>query len=200
MAALLASGFADPVFDSQKAFRAVMRAMARPGSVERVSSDLVPPAPLTVAATAVCLALADFETPLWLSPSLASAEDVGAFLRFHSGAPVAREPAQAAFAMVDVMRDALDLSAFAQGVAEYPDRSATVVLLCGSIADGPDDAIAGPGIQGERRFAFSPRPADFTGQWSRNRAGFPLGVDLIVTAGDSLACLPRSVRILGEAA
>ncbi len=42
-------------------------------------------------------------------------------------------------------------------------------------------------------------PGDFLAQWARNRAGFPLGVDLILVAGDRIACLPRSTRILGEA-
>ncbi len=41
------------------------------------------------------------------------------------------------------------------------------------------------------RFGFAPMPADFLAQWAANRACFPLGLDLILAAGDKIACLPR---------
>lgn len=196
----LAAGFADPVFDSQAVFRAVMRAMARPGRVETIVPLLAPPAPLSAAAAAACLALADFETPMWLSPSLAAAADVVEYLGFHSGAAISRHAGEAAFAVLDVRLDVLDLAAFAQGTPEYPDRSATLVLICETIGSDGGLTLEGPGLKGEGDFAFAPRPADFTAQWRRNRGTFPLGVDLILTAGDRLACLPRTARILREAA
>ncbi len=196
----LAQGFADPVFDSQAAFRTVMRALALPGRIEHLATGLQPPSPLTPAAAAVCLALADFETPLWLSPTLAGSNGVTEFLRFHSGAPITREPAQAAFAVVDLRADELDLAAFAQGVPEYPDRSTTVIVICEALGGDAGDALEGPGLRGEGRLRFTPRPADFAAQWRANRAGFPLGVDLVLTAGHDLAGLPRSIRITREAA
>jgi alpha-D-ribose 1-methylphosphonate 5-triphosphate synthase subunit PhnH len=38
-------------------------------------------------------------------------------------------------------------------------------------------------------------PADFVEIWQRNRAGFPLGVDLVLCTGTTLAALPRSVTV-----
>ncbi len=197
--AALSPGFADPVHDPQAAFRAVMRVMAQPGRIERLPLALDPPEGLPKAAAAACLALADFETPLWLSPSLAANAAVGAWLRFHAGAPAAGQSG-AAFAIVDAARDGLDLAAFPQGVDAYPDRSATIVLLCDSLDEEGPMQLSGPGIKDRRHFGFAPLPADFLEQWATNRAGFPLGVDLILAAGDRLAGLPRSTRILREAA
>jgi alpha-D-ribose 1-methylphosphonate 5-triphosphate synthase subunit PhnH len=196
----LAAGFSNPVFDSQSAFRSVMNAMARPGRIKTIGLGLEPPAPLSLAAAAACLALADFETPLWLSPALANASGVAQYLSFHTGAGMVRSPEQAAFALVDIRLDPLDLASFAQGVAEYPDRGATVILICASMPAAPHMRIVGPGLRGEGSFGLEPLPSSFAEQWRSNRDAFPLGVDLIVTAGDRIACLPRSTHVLREAA
>ena len=199
VAGSFAQGFADPVHDSQAVFRAVMRAMARPGTIETLGFDLASP-PLPVAAAAACLALADFETPLWLSPSLQRNTAIADYLRFHTGATLANAPNSAAFVVVDARRDLLELAEFAQGTAEYPDRGATVILICDYLRAEAPLSLSGPGIQKCVELGFSPMPEGFAKQWAINRAAFPLGVDMILTAGDTLACLPRSTRILAEAA
>jgi alpha-D-ribose 1-methylphosphonate 5-triphosphate synthase subunit PhnH len=188
------AGFSDPVFDAQAVFRAVMGGMSRPGSVEQVKASLDPPPPLNKAAAASCLALADFETPIWLSPTLL-ASPAADYLRFHSGATIIHVAHHAAFALIDARCDAFDLGDFAQGTAEYPDRSTTLILVCETLT-GPDPfVVSGPGLAKDAIIHFAPRPADFASQWLRNRDSFPLGVDLIVTAGDAFTCLPRSARL-----
>ena len=79
--AALAPGFADPVLDSQGVFRAVMEALARPGTPQRLPVVLAPPAPLTPALAAIALTLADHEAPLWLDPPLADEPAVGDWLQ-----------------------------------------------------------------------------------------------------------------------
>ena len=183
-----AAAFADPVFESQATFRAVLRAMSRPGEIVEAGAGLAPPSPLRPAAAAALLTLADFETPLWLPPG--AARD---WLKFHTGAPLADAPARAAFALADI--DALDLDAFAKGVAAYPDRSTTLLIEVEALG-GEDLILTGPGVKGERRFGFAPRPQNYLPQWRANHAGFPLGVDLVLTCGARLAALPRTIRIV----
>ena len=57
-------GFADPVAGAQSCFRAVLAAMATPGSVHPAGEGLVPPAPLGAAMAAVLLSLVDGDTTL----------------------------------------------------------------------------------------------------------------------------------------
>ena len=189
-----ALAFADPTFESQTAFRRIMRAMSAPGTILACGEALAPPPPLARAAAAALLTLADFETPLWIAPSFPDA--VGDYLAFHSAAPRAAAPDKATFALVDLSVAGLDLARFALGTAEYPDRSTTIVAQASTLAAGPRLRLSGPGINGEATLAVSPLPADFAAQWAANRAGFPLGVDLIFVADFSLTALPRSTAII----
>ena len=66
VATALLPGFAEPAVDSQRVFRAVLDAMARPGMLVRVPATIEPPAPLGIATGAVLLALADQDTNVWL--------------------------------------------------------------------------------------------------------------------------------------
>jgi alpha-D-ribose 1-methylphosphonate 5-triphosphate synthase subunit PhnH len=194
--ASLAAGFANPVFDSQSAFRAAMEALSRPGRIRPIGAGLVPDAPLSPSAAALVLALCDFETPLHLSPRVLSVPGVAAFLRFHSGAPLVEGPSRAAFAVLDLAHDRLDLSSFAQGTPEYPDRSTTIIACCANLEAGEALLVAGPGIADVAQLKVPGLPADFAAQWAVNRAGFPLGVDVIFAAPGAIVGLPRSARIL----
>jgi alpha-D-ribose 1-methylphosphonate 5-triphosphate synthase subunit PhnH len=193
-----ALAFADPALESQAAFRAILRAIASPGAIETCGKGLAPPSPLSPAAAAALLTLADFETPLWLAPSLAAAGDAAAYLKFHTGAPLALSPRDAAFALIDLERDGLDLKSFAQGAPDYPDRSTTVVAQTRSLARRPGLSMSGPGVRGSAKIAFEPMPHDFCSQWEAQHSTFPLGVDLILTHGAELAVVPRSVRVTGS--
>jgi alpha-D-ribose 1-methylphosphonate 5-triphosphate synthase subunit PhnH len=194
----LAPGFADPVLDAQGVFRAVMDALARPGTVQALSSALVPPAPLPPELAAVALALADHDAPVWLDAPLAAAPAVADFLRFHTGAPIVADPGEAAFALVADPRALPPFETFALGVPDYPDRSTTLVLALDTIETGAGLTLRGPGIAGRATLAAGPLPTDFPGRWAANRSLFPRGVDLVLTAPGRVAGLPRSTDILAE--
>lgn len=181
----LAGGFRDAPVQSAQAFRAVLEAMARPGTIRRVAGAR-PPEPLSVAAGVVLLTLCDGTTPLFLAGP-ANAPAMRDWVAFHIGAPlVAAE--EAAFAL-GRWEDLQPVTRFRIGQPDYPDRSATLIVETDRLSNhGP--ALTGPGIE-SATWLNLPETAAFRA----NRALFPLGFDTIFTAGDCLAGLPRSTRV-----
>jgi alpha-D-ribose 1-methylphosphonate 5-triphosphate synthase subunit PhnH len=188
----------DPARQSQHSFRGIMNALARPGT-EHMVATVDAPRGLDPAAASVIAALCDYETPLWLGTTCSVLPDVGAWITFHTGAPRVADPRLAAFAVLDLATDELDLSVFAQGSAEYPDRSTTIIAVTPSLESGRARRIAGPGIKGETQLLVAGLPDDFAEQWALNGKGFPLGVDMVFCADGKVVGLPRSTRIIGEA-
>lgn len=191
----LAPAFADPVDNAQSVFRAVMDAMARPGTPQSLAPALVSPSPLSSGAGAIALTLLDYESPFWLDQKLAAEPDVAQWLRFHTGAPIVRDPKDAAFAFIaDATRvprfDALEL-----GTAEYPDRSTTLVVQIEHLSGSEVMRLRGPGIAGEREFAVSPCQMNLIEQLRGNHALFPRGIDLLFVTSDAVAAIPRSTRV-----
>lgn len=181
----LSGGFANPATEAARVFRAVLQAMARPGQIATVTGAL-PPAPCSPAAGAVLLALVDGDTPL----HLAGRHDCPAlrdWIRFHTGAALVG-PSEAVFGLGDW--DMLSpLGQWPQGTAEYPDRSATLIVEMPDLA--PRGArLSGPGIRDTAQLALPE-----IGAFAKNAARFPLGLDFILTAGDRLAALPRTTRV-----
>ncbi|QPC90815.1 phosphonate C-P lyase system protein PhnH [Mesorhizobium sp. INR15] len=188
-------GFADPVFNAQTVFRAVMDAMARPGTVQPLPAFARPPAPLTATAGAIALALCDNDTPLWLDPALQAAAAVKTWLGFHSGAPMANTPADAHFALIASPAEMMALDGFSQGTQDYPDRSTTLILQVSDLFSGAPLLLQGPGIEASATIAPAAMPRHFVEQWKQNIKRFPRGIDIILAAPDGIACLPRTTRI-----
>ncbi len=191
----ITGGFANPVFDAQTTFRAVMDAMARPGTIQPAKALAQPPQPLSPTAAAVALTLCDHDTPLWLDQGLRQTAAVASWLGFHTGAPLANTPADAHFALVADPATLIAFENFAQGAQEYPDRSTTLILQVASLSSGEKLLLKGPGIDGSSTIAPASLPRHFVEQWKQNRARFPRGVDLVLAAPEGIACLPRTTRI-----
>lgn len=185
-AASLEGGFADPSVDAAHVFRAALRAMAQPGTVQSITG-VRPPVPLAAAAGALMLTLCDHDTPVWLAPSL-DRPPVREWMRFHTGAPLADRP-QAQFAF-GRWEEIAPLTDFNIGTPEYPDRSATLIVEV-DLLDG-DAQLTGPGIETEARLAVPDIAAV-----QANAGLFPLGLDFFLTSGDRLAALPRTTRVEG---
>lgn len=181
----IAPGFADPAPDAARAFRAIMQAMARPGTVH--TADAPAPEGLSPAAAMVCLTLLDRTTPVHLAGAHDSAA-IRDWLTFHTGAPFVAAP-QAAFVLGDwrAMPGGLAI-----GTPDYPDRSATLIVEVDRL-DG-DTRLTGPGIRETACLAIPD-----TAAFAANHARFPLGWDAILTCGARLAAVPRSTTI-GEGA
>lgn len=189
----VAPGLADPILDSQRIFRCVMDAMARPGRIVDLGAGLPAPVPGYEAIGAIALTLLDFETPAFL-PTGPEGAMLANWLRFHCGCPVTADAREACFALCRA--DALPrLEAFNAGDAKYPDRSATLLILCPSLEGGPVVMLEGPGIADSALITPQGLPEDFWSQATENRASFQLGVDIVLAAGDRIIGLPRSTRI-----
>jgi alpha-D-ribose 1-methylphosphonate 5-triphosphate synthase subunit PhnH len=184
----LSAGFADPVRDAQCCFRAVLDAMARPGSVRAVTGPTAP-APLDVATAAIVLTLLDHETRVWLDPAMAAARD---WMAFHTGAPWVACPRDAAFVVSGALPGADRLD---PGGHETPEASTTVILQLASLGTGCRYRLAGPGLREPAVLMAGGLGPDFISWWHGNRALFPRGIDLILCAGNQVAALPRTVMI-----
>lgn len=186
----LSGGFSHPAPQSAHAFRAVMEAMARPGTLQRIAGS-VPPAPLCAAAGAVVLTLCDADTPIHLAGA-ADCQPVRDWIAFHTGAPL-RGPADCMFAL-GRWQDLVPLGAYPVGTAEYPDRSATLIVELdgfGGTGTGTAAVLRGPGIQDTATLHLPDVPA-----LQANHTLFPLGLDFIFASGDRIAALPRSTEVL----
>ncbi len=188
----MGSGFRDPVADSQAVFRSTMAAMARPGDVTEFVLNLEPPPPLDPAMAAIALSLLDFETCFWLPEE---AGDARSWLRFHTGARVASNPGDADFVLVPRGGVCPPLDALHLGSDEEPHRSATVILGIEDFDRGAVLRLTGAGIRDETQLAIAGlAPAVLA---ARHALGdlFPRGVDLIFTAGNRVAAIPRTTRM-----
>ncbi|WP_280155918.1 phosphonate C-P lyase system protein PhnH [Piscinibacter sp. XHJ-5] len=202
----MSRAFRDPVDGAQRSFRALLDAMAHPGSERELPAaalaGIEPPAscsrqrPMSLGMTAVLLTLLDAETMVRLAGSLASAEAL-AYLRFHTGVRAAwiddRAPFNVARAadVDDRLWSRLDL-----GTDESPQRGATLIVEVDALGSaGTRLHLRGPGIPAERSLDVDGLSRDFWLWRTRLQSELPRGVDLVLVCGTRLAAIPRSTRI-----
>jgi alpha-D-ribose 1-methylphosphonate 5-triphosphate synthase subunit PhnH len=200
----LQPGFADPVHDAQGVFRAVLDALARPGRLRGVGSRLAPSADASVAARATLLALADATTSVWLQSAL---PEVASALRFHTGAPLLSGEAELANAQFALLTDPTRcpaLERFAFGTAESPEHAATLIVDVPTLraghdghgsADGLRLRLRGPGIATHSDVTVGGLDAAFWQARAALAPRFPAGLDLLVTAGETVLGLPRTTHV-----
>lgn len=194
---IFTGAFATPVLTAQSAFRALMDAMARPARILSLKSDASAPAPACPALAALALTLADADTPLWLSPSLAGSA-FARWLSFQTGAPLVTDRLEAMFAFA-AREDALsDFSGFSLGSDAYPDRSTTLVIEVDALCGGAPLLAEGPGIDGVAPLSPRGLPAGFLEERAMNRSLYPRGTDLVLVSGSDCLCLPRTTRLKPE--
>jgi len=193
-ATTIAPGFDDPVLRSQATFRALLDALAEPGSERTVAGIAAAPAPLGPVAAAVIATLADFETTVWRDAPLRTPE-IEAWLAFHTGAPATLAADRAVFALLGDAEAAPDFADFALGSDVDPSTSTTLILAVAGFAEGRRYRLAGPGIDGAREVAIAGAPADLAARLAVNRTLFPCGVDLILAGPTSVIGLPRTTRL-----
>lgn len=208
--ALPAPGFADPARDAQRAFRAVLDALAHPARPYPLPGPAEPPGALGPGLAAVALTLLDEDTVVWLGGALGRDAETAAWLAFHAGVRRAGDPAAADFVIAapDVLPP---LASLALGTDEAPHRSATVVLdirgcagaalvAAGSAAGAAAGsaarfAVRGPGIDGSAALAAPWAFPGFAEAWRHNTELFPRGVDLLLVDSGTVVGLPRTALL-----
>jgi alpha-D-ribose 1-methylphosphonate 5-triphosphate synthase subunit PhnH len=178
----LTPGFAH-AGEAQICFRAVLRALSRPGEIVTIDTNLTPPAPLSVAAASVLLTLADAATAVSVE---APARD---WLLFHTGARLAGD----AVADFVATRARPKLHSLRAGTDDEPEAGATLILDVEAF-DGPVYRLTGPGMA-EAATVRLPLERKFLEEWWAQRAIAPRGVDMLLCAGRQILGLPRSVAI-----
>ncbi|WP_273242496.1 phosphonate C-P lyase system protein PhnH [Hyphomonas atlantica corrig.] len=186
------SGFADPVLDAQACFRKVLDALSRPGKMAALDV-LSAPEPLNLASAGLALTLMDFDTPIYLSPSLNTGAIVS-WLRFHCSAPITAVPKEASFAFLQEGDAWPALDEFHQGDAKYPDTSTSLVIQLPSLDTGQAVTLEGPGIETSETIHPVGLSESFWAERTENVADFQLGIDCYFTAENKVLGLPRTTR------
>lgn len=192
------ASFTNQTFQSQSAFHVIMKAMAEPGRIFTAPEPIDAPKPLGPVAAMVALTLCDYDTDIWLDTQLAASDAVRHFLKFQTGAPITSQPGNAKFAFVSDPNEIDKFDRFALGSDEYPDQSTTLVISVDTMTNTRGKTLAGPGIEKTRPFSTTPLPANFWSMVKANHTHYPRGVDLIFCSTTSIACLPRSTRIVED--
>ena len=190
---MLLPAFSNAVLSSQVVFRKALKAMSEPGTLHAIDDglSLARLDRLDRASYALCLALLDNDTPVWLAPGL-DTPVLRANLAFHCSCPIVTAREHAAFALLAV-DDLDDLSGFTSGTDRDPDQSCTLLVQLPGLEQGGAASWQGPGILHKR----SVRLPVSDGFWQqRNVHLFPRGLDVFFTAGNALMGLPRSTRVL----
>lgn len=190
-------GFNDLIHDSQSTFRVLLDALSRPGTINRVTARLTPPAGLNIACAAACLTLLDIETRVWLQPELD--EEAKNWLLFHTGCSFTEDTSQADFAVISNINNIPDLSQFKQGSSVYPEDSTTLLIQVGTQGFLPPSdkfpVLAGAGINEQITMHIN-LPDIFWQQWQQNYNSYPLGVDIYFLFYHGVIGLPRTSHLI----
>ena len=192
--ALPAPGFADPTRDAQRAFRAVLNALANPTRSYPLSGPAEPPAALGPGLAAVALTVLDEDSAVWLGGALANDAEVAAWLAFHTGARRVGTAAEAGF-IIAAPEVLPPLASLTLGTEEAPHLSATVVLDVRGCTGPARFTAQGPGINGTATLEAPWAPDGFADAWRGNAELFPRGIDLLLVDSETVSALPRTTRL-----
>ena len=196
----LPAGFADKVLSAQSTFRSVMDAMARPGSVQRITATVGAPDGVMRGTAAIALTLFDHDTPIWLDAAMSGTCHIAKWLKFHTSAPVVSDSSICSFALIGDARSLPALDRFPFGSNEYPDRSATLILQVESLTQGPAFELRGPGIDGSALLQAIIQPHDLFDRLAINATLFPRGIDVVLVHDDCIVAIPRTTRLVARGA
>jgi len=187
------TGFDNPVLGSQSVFRQLLKSMSEPGIQSKIEPIKAYPNVLYPASYVIALGLFDQDTPVFLSKSLQSPENL-ATLRFQVSLSATDNPIDADFVVCD-QDEMPSLNTLNLGNEEYPDQSCTLIIQCNSFEEGEPYRATGPGIESSRIIQCSGLNKTLFEQREQIFSQFPLGIDIIFTHKNKFFCLPRTTRL-----
>ncbi|MVA12303.1 phosphonate C-P lyase system protein PhnH [Agrobacterium vitis] len=170
-------------YEDRKAYRNLLQAFAYPGKMMSVRGG-------HLAHAAILMTLADTTTPVWIDEGFAEIKANATKAQLPSASRV-----NCVFALCSGERfNGFD--GFPVGTLVDPHLSTTMLIEVVSLTGGEPWRLAGPGV-GPNGASLAPigLPKMFPAAWAQNNALYPLGIDVIFTAGELCACLPRSIRL-----
>lgn len=186
----LIPAFAEPVADSQRVFRVLLKALSEPG-LSHVVTGVSALAELNPAAYAVALTVLDSSTAVWLSPAFRSAA-VQKNLAFHTGCTFVERPEQAMFAFL-TEAELESVALLNPGTDRDPEFSCTAIVQLRELGSGSETIWSGPGIAEQRRVRLTLDPMFWQVRSQKNH--FPRGVDVLFVAQNSVLGLPRTTQV-----
>lgn len=168
----------------QRVFRELVEAFSRPGDVR----DLTPWLDGATAQRAVLATLMDGETTLADPHARIAAADWPLL-------QARRDTTETARYVVADGRRAPDFQP-ALGTLESPESGATLLIEVEAVGSGPLALeLAGPGIDGRRELRLDGLHPDWLLRRADWSAGFPLGIDMLLTDATRIVALPRTTRV-----
>ncbi|THB76898.1 MAG: phosphonate C-P lyase system protein PhnH [Desulfobulbaceae bacterium] len=202
------SDYKDDIFDNvhscQKIFKALVMALAYPGTTQHLDTlDLVPIATDCCFALQPLIALLDLETSHHVfSADTKLKQDIEQYLEINSSSSIC-QPEDADFILC------LDATArpfyhqLRRGTLSSPQLGTTMVYQVDSFnnpVQGIDSAtftLAGPGIKTPLTITATGIDREEPALWHDSRQDYPLGIDLyLVSKTGEIMGIPRSVKIL----
>lgn len=198
---LLSYTLSFPVVDTSAGLFAAQKAMAAPGQAQFLPLAFAPQG-LGAATFALCVALFNRRTPVWLSPRI-DTPMLRASLGFYCQCPIVRQRSTARFALLD-SAGLHDLADFNNASNGHPDQACTLLIQLNELHGGAESRWRGPGVKAPnphglgtvdvRRLSVPVANAFWRERSLRNR--FPSGLDVFFCAGQQIIALPRSVSVL----
>jgi alpha-D-ribose 1-methylphosphonate 5-triphosphate synthase subunit PhnH len=194
----------DEVFDSQAAFRALLDALSRPGSVCRLPDCSYAGAPrgFCTPALSILKTLCDHRVSFSVGADSRDSEWVR-YLEANLATPF-KGVEEADYVLFDGTRFDEDFSRLKRGSAEFPETSATAVLCVSRLAEGAGEAdakpcrlvLTGPGVRERTSLTLTGLDHRYTEERGRANRFPPMGIDLfLVDPEGRVAGIPRSSAV-----
>jgi len=191
----------DIVFDSQKIFRVLLDAFARPGKINKITDlKIKPPLNVSKAALEIFFTLLDLEVGfyVWCFDEQ-KRRKIEEYIVLNTGSNP-RDLESADFVLA--LNDLSELKKVKKGGLEYPEQGATVVRVVEEIGENLEGnfltlTLTGPGINGKKTVSLRGVKREEIIEIIEVNKDFPLGIDfLFVDKKDKILALPRSTKIV----